>query len=66
MRNSRDEVEVRVPLRELDRLSTVHTRPVEDNTDDVDLTFRALGKRNILNESVVAHEGADTGRSSRR
>jgi CheY-like chemotaxis protein len=32
---------------------------VEDNPDDVDLTIRALSKRNILNEVVVAHDGAD-------
>ena len=32
---------------------------VEDNPDDVDLTIRALDKRNILNEVVVAHDGAE-------
>ncbi len=32
---------------------------VEDNPDDVDLTIRALAKRNILNEVVVAHDGAE-------
>ena len=32
---------------------------VEDNPDDVDLTIRALSKRNILNEVVVAHDGAE-------
>lgn len=32
---------------------------VEDNPDDVDLTIRALGKRNILNEVVIAHDGAE-------
>jgi CheY-like chemotaxis protein len=32
---------------------------VEDNPDDADLTIRALSKRNILNEVVVAHDGAE-------
>ena len=32
---------------------------VEDNPDDVELTIRALSKRNILNEVVVAHDGAE-------
>jgi two-component system, response regulator len=32
---------------------------VEDNPDDVDLTIRALGKRNIVNEVVVAHDGVE-------
>jgi CheY-like chemotaxis protein len=32
---------------------------VEDNPDDVDLTIRALGKRKILNEVVVAHDGVE-------
>lgn len=32
---------------------------VEDNPDDVDLTIRALVKRNILNEVVIAHDGAE-------
>jgi CheY-like chemotaxis protein len=32
---------------------------VEDNPDDVKLTLRALSKRNILNEVVVAHDGAE-------
>lgn len=32
---------------------------VEDNPDDVDLTIRALGKRNILNEVVIAHDGVE-------
>ncbi len=31
---------------------------VEDNTDDVKLTLRALRKSNILNEVVVAEDGA--------
>ena len=32
---------------------------VEDNVDDVDLTIRALKKHNILNEVVVARDGAE-------
>ena len=32
---------------------------VEDNADDVDLTIRALKKHNILNEVVVARDGAE-------
>jgi len=32
---------------------------VEDNPDDVDLTIRALAKRKILNEVIVAHDGAE-------
>lgn len=32
---------------------------VEDNPDDVELTFRALKKNNILNEVVVARDGAE-------
>ena len=32
---------------------------VEDNPDDVDLTIRALNKRKILNEVVVAHDGVE-------
>jgi len=32
---------------------------VEDNPDDVDLTLRALKKANVLNEVVVAHDGAE-------
>jgi len=32
---------------------------VEDNPDDVDLTLRALKKANILNEIVVATDGAE-------
>jgi two-component system response regulator len=32
---------------------------VEDNPDDVDLTLRALKKNNILNEVVVAKDGAE-------
>lgn len=32
---------------------------VEDNPDDVDLTIRALNKNKILNEVVVASDGAE-------
>ncbi|MEW6500630.1 MAG: response regulator [Thermodesulfobacteriota bacterium] len=32
---------------------------VEDNPDDETLTIRALKKNNILNEVVVAHDGAE-------
>lgn len=32
---------------------------VEDNPDDVDLTLRAFKKNNILNEIVVARDGAE-------
>ncbi len=32
---------------------------VEDNPDDVDLTLRALKKGNILNEIVIARDGAE-------
>jgi CheY-like chemotaxis protein len=32
---------------------------VEDNPDDVALTLRALRKNNILNEIIVAHDGAE-------
>ncbi len=32
---------------------------VEDNPDDVKLTLRALKKANVLNEVVVAQDGAD-------
>lgn len=32
---------------------------VEDNPDDVELTLRALRKNNIVNEVVVAHDGAE-------
>jgi two-component system response regulator len=32
---------------------------VEDNPDDVTLTLRALTRNNILNEIVVAHDGAE-------
>lgn len=32
---------------------------VEDNSDDVELTLRALKKNNILNEVVVARDGAE-------
>lgn len=32
---------------------------VEDNPDDVELTLRALKKNNIVNEVVVAHDGAE-------
>lgn len=32
---------------------------VEDNPDDQALTLRALKKNNILNEVVVAHDGAE-------
>ena len=32
---------------------------VEDNPDDVDLTLRALKKNNILNEIVIARDGAE-------
>ncbi|MEE9200615.1 MAG: response regulator [Candidatus Brocadiales bacterium] len=32
---------------------------VEDNPDDVELTLRALKKNNILNEVVVANDGAE-------
>ena len=32
---------------------------VEDNPDDVDLAIRALKKNNILNEVVVAEDGAE-------
>ena len=32
---------------------------VEDNVDDVDLTIRAMKKHNILNEVVVARDGAE-------
>jgi two-component system response regulator len=32
---------------------------VEDNPDDEALTIRALSKNNILNEIVVAHDGAE-------
>jgi len=32
---------------------------VEDNLDDEELTIRALKKNNILNEVVVAHDGAE-------
>jgi len=31
---------------------------VEDNPDDADLTLRALKQHNILNEVVLAHDGA--------
>lgn len=32
---------------------------VEDNPDDVELTLRALKKNNIMNEVVVARDGAE-------
>lgn len=32
---------------------------VEDNPDDVELTLRALKKNNILNEVMVAKDGAE-------
>lgn len=32
---------------------------VEDNPDDVELTRRALGKSNIMNELIVANDGAE-------
>lgn len=32
---------------------------VEDNPDDVDLTIRALAKKNIVNEIVVACDGVE-------
>jgi two-component system response regulator len=32
---------------------------VEDNPDDEELTLRALKKNNILNQVVVAHDGAE-------
>jgi two-component system response regulator len=32
---------------------------VEDNSDDEDLTIRALRKNNIANEIVVAHDGVE-------
>jgi CheY-like chemotaxis protein len=32
---------------------------VEDNSDDVELTLRALKRNNILNEVVVARDGAE-------
>ncbi len=32
---------------------------VEDNTDDVDLTIRALKKNNILNKVIVARDGEE-------
>jgi two-component system response regulator len=32
---------------------------VEDNEDDVDLTLRAFKRSNILNEVIVARDGAD-------
>jgi two-component system, response regulator len=32
---------------------------VEDNPDDVELTLRALKKNKIVNEVVVAHDGAE-------
>jgi two-component system response regulator len=32
---------------------------VEDNPDDADLTLRALKQHNILNEVVLAHDGAE-------
>jgi two-component system response regulator len=32
---------------------------VEDNPDDEALTIRALSKNNILNEIVIAHDGAE-------
>ena len=32
---------------------------VEDNPDDEELTIRALERSNILNEVVVAHDGAE-------
>lgn len=40
----------------------MHNRPillVEDNPDDVKLTFRALRKNNILNKVVVAEDGIE-------
>jgi CheY-like chemotaxis protein len=32
---------------------------VEDNTDDIDLTLRALKKNNIRNDITVVHDGAE-------
>jgi len=32
---------------------------IEDNPDDEALTLRALRRNNILNEVVVAHDGAE-------
>ncbi|MFA6457206.1 MAG: response regulator [Bacteroidota bacterium] len=32
---------------------------VEDNPDDIELTIRALKKNNIMNEVIVAHDGAE-------
>ncbi len=32
---------------------------VEDNPDDIELTLRALNKSKIVNEVVVAHDGAE-------
>ncbi len=32
---------------------------VEDNPDDIELTLRALKKNKIVNEVVVAHDGAE-------
>ncbi|MFA6469723.1 MAG: response regulator [Bacteroidota bacterium] len=32
---------------------------VEDNPDDIELTLRALKKNKIMNEVIVAHDGAE-------
>jgi len=32
---------------------------VEDNPDDVELTLRALGKRNLVNKIIVVSDGAE-------
>jgi len=44
---------------ELIRMSSKKILLVEDNTDDVLLTLRALQRANILNEVVVARDGAE-------
>ena len=46
-------------IMELIRMSSKKILLVEDNTDDVLLTLRALQRANILNEVVVARDGAE-------
>lgn len=40
-------------------MKTRHILLVEDNPDDVELTFRALRKSKILNEIVLANDGVE-------
>src|SRR5260221_6801756 len=45
--------------KELDTMTSKSILLVEDNADDEALTLRALKKNNILNDVVVARDGAE-------